>query len=160
MIMNTTIQLPNEFLKHTTRSGSLFSNLVFQGNINTNAATNYSGLFISIPQIAQKQNESKDIDDFIGELLAQDQTLESDLHASRKWVADVLYDEHPDSLKALRLRAGYSQAQLAEKINMKQPNICELEAGKRKPNIDTLKKLADALGATTDVILKSINQLE
>ena len=129
-------------------------------NINTSATTNCAGLFISIPQVTQKQNKSKDIDDFIGELLAQNKTLESDLHDGRKLVADILYAGQPDSLKTLRLRAGYSQAQLAEKISMKQPNICEFEAGKRKPSVDTLKRLADALGTTTDAILKSISQTE
>lgn len=158
--MSTIIQLPSEFLRHTTSSGSLFSSPVFLGNINTSAATNCAGLFIEIPQALQKQNKSKDVDDFIGELLAQDKILESDLHDGRKWVADVLYDGQSDSLKILRLRAGYSQAQLAEKIGMKQPNVCEFEAGKRKPTIDTLMKLAEALGTTTDVILKSINQSE
>lgn len=107
-----------------------------------------------------KQNKSKDVDDFIDELLAQDKILKSDLHDARKLVADVLYAGQSDSLKTLRLRAGFSQAQLAEKISMKQPNVCEFEAGKRRPNIDTLKKLADALGTTTDAILKSINQSE
>ena len=158
--MNATIQSPNEFLRHTASSGCQFSNPVFLGNITTSAATNFAGLFINILQVAQKQNKSKDIDNFIDELLAQDPKLESDLHAGRKLVADVLYGENPDSLKVLRLRAGYSQAQLAEKIHMKQPNICELEAGKRKPNIETLKKLADALDTTTDLILKSIIQSE
>jgi DNA-binding XRE family transcriptional regulator len=93
-------------------------------------------------------------------LLAQDKISESDLYDGRKLVADVLYDGQPDSLKILRLRAGYSQAQLAEKIGMKQPNVCEFEAGKRKPSVDTLMKLADALGTTTDAILKFIIQSE
>lgn len=158
--MNTAIQLPSEFLRHTTSSDSLFSNQVFQGNISTNAATNCTGLIIEIPQIVKKQNHSKDVDDFIGELLAQGKISESDLHDGRGWVAEALSDGQPDSLKTLRLRAGYSQAQLAEIIGMKQPNVCEFEAGKRKPNIDTLKKLADALGISTDVVLKSINQSE
>jgi len=158
--MSTTIQLPSEFLMHTTSSGFPFSNPVFLGNINTSAATNCTGLFIEIPQVVLKQNKSKDIDDFIDELLAQDKILKSDLHDARKLVADVLYEGQSDSLKTLRLRAGFSQAQLAEIIGMKQPNVCEFEAGKRRPNIDTLKRLADALGTTTDAILKSINQSE
>jgi DNA-binding XRE family transcriptional regulator len=160
MIMSLTIQLPSEFLRPTTSSNSPFSSPVFLGNTNTSAATNCAGLFIEISQVVQKQNKSKDVDDFINDLLAQDKIKESDLHKGRKLVADVLCDEGSDSLKILRLRAGYSQAQLAEKIGMKQPNVCEFEAGKRKPTIDTLMKLADALGTTTDVILKSIIQLE
>lgn len=85
---------------------------------------------------------------------------QADLSEGRKWVADAFFEEKPKSLKVLRLQAGYSQAQLAEKISMSQPNICEFEAGKRKPSVDTLQRLADALGTTADVILKSINELE
>jgi DNA-binding XRE family transcriptional regulator len=158
--MNPAIQLPSEFLRRMATSGSLFSNPVSLGNTSINAGTNFAGLIISISKVTPKQNESKDIDDFINELLAQDKIHEGDLHAARKVVADVMYEGQQDSLKTLRLRAGLSQAQLAEIIGMKQPNICEFEVGKRKPNIDTLKKLAAALSSTTDVVLKSINQSE
>ncbi|BBI99196.1 hypothetical protein FGKAn22_08890 [Ferrigenium kumadai] len=158
--MNTTIQLPSEFLRHTTSSGFLYSNPITSGSINTKATTNCAGLFFVIPQVGQQQNKSKDIDDLIGELLAQNEALDSDLQSARKVVADVLYEDQPDSLKVLRLRAGYSQAQLAEKVGMKQPNICEFEAGKRKPSADTLKRLSDVLGITADVILRSINKTE
>lgn len=141
-------------------SGFLFSNPVSRGNTSTNASTNCAGLIIEISQVTPKKVESKDIDDFINELLAQEKIHEGDLHDARKVVADVIYEGQPDSLKTLRLRAGLSQAQLAKKIGMKQPNVCEFEAGKRRPNVDTLKKLADALGTTTDAVLKSINQSE
>lgn len=102
-------------------------------------------------------NNSSDIDDFIKELLVEDPTLERALKEGRKWTAEVLYEKYPESLRALRLRAGYSQSQLSQKIGMKQPNICEFELGKRKPNSDTLLRLADALGTTVDVVLKSLN---
>ncbi|WP_339389438.1 helix-turn-helix domain-containing protein [Nitrosomonas sp. Nm33] len=90
-------------------------------------------------------------------MVAEDSTLEQDLKEGRKWAASVLYEEHPESFRALRLRAGYSQKQLAQKIGMSQPNICELESGKRKPSSDTLLRLAKALGTTTDIVLKSLN---
>jgi transcriptional regulator with XRE-family HTH domain len=43
---------------------------------------------------------------------------------------------------------------------MSQPNICEFEAGKRKPSTDTLIKLSDALGVSVDVVLKSMNLMD
>ena len=57
-----------------------------------------------------KQNKSKDIDDFIDELLAQDKILKSDLHDARKLVADVLYEGQSDSLKTLRLRGVFTSS--------------------------------------------------
>jgi DNA-binding XRE family transcriptional regulator len=129
------------------------------GNTNISTTTSCAGFFFVVSPV-QQENSSKDIDCFIEELLTKDKSLEHDLSEGRKWAAEVLYAEHPESLKTLRLKMGYSQVQLAEKIGMKQPNICEFEAGKRKPNIDTLVRLADALGTTADVVLKSISPLE
>lgn len=130
------------------------------GNTSTNIAASSAGLFFVVSLVNQQADTSKDVDDFIGELLAKDQTFSHDLSEGRKWVADTFFDGQQNSLKTLRLRAGFSQAQLAAKIGMKQPNICEFEAGKRKPNIDTLMRLADTLGTTTDVVLKAINLSE
>lgn len=46
-----------------------------------------------------------------------------------------------------RLRAGLTQAQLAQRMGTKQPVIARLEAGRRSPNIRTLRKLAAATGS-------------
>lgn len=154
--MNLTTKLPSESLGLIESSAYPFLNTSLTGTTSTDTATSRTGLFFVINQTAQQSNQSKDIDDFIGELLAQDQALEKDLRDGRKLVADILYKDEPDSLKVLRLRAGYSQQELADKIGMRQPHICEFEAGKRKPSADTLKKLSDALNVTADVILKSI----
>lgn len=156
--MKTIIQLPNEFSEHIASSGYQYTNTL-QGNTNTSVTSSHAGFFFVVTP-TQQPNSSKDIDCFIDELLAKDQSLEHELNESRKWVADVLYDGRPESLKKLRLRMGYSQSQLAEKIGMKQPNICEFESGKRRPSIDTLMRLADALDTTADILLKSINPLE
>lgn len=126
-------------------------------NTSTSASTNSSNRVFVIASITQQSNHSKDVDDFIGELLGQDMSLDNDLREGRKWVADVLFDGQPESLKSLRLRAGFSQAQLANEIGMKQPNICEFEAGKRKPSIETLERLAKALDTSADILLKLIN---
>lgn len=47
----------------------------------------------------------------------------------------------------LREARGWSQRQLAEKTGIKQPQIARIEKGRHLPTIDTLWKLADALGA-------------
>lgn len=158
--MKMTIQLPNEYLAHTVSSGSQYPNPIRTENTSISTSTNYATGVYVIARIAPQSHGSKDVDDFIGELLKQDDSLENDLREGRKWVADVLCDGRPESLKSLRLRAGYSQVQLADRIGMKQPNICEFEAGKRKPSAETLERLANALNTTADILLKSINQTE
>lgn len=54
-------------------------------------------------------------------------------------------------IRTLRVRAGLSQAQLAEKAGMHQPGIARIENGRSETSIDTLDKVAAALGCTLDV---------
>lgn len=49
-------------------------------------------------------------------------------------------------IKAARIKAGLTQGQLADKLNISFVNISQWENGARNPKIETLKKIADALG--------------
>ena len=52
-----------------------------------------------------------------------------------------------DSLIAqARLKAGLTQAELAERIGVGQKMITAWETGYRKPKLDTIRKIATALG--------------
>ncbi len=55
-----------------------------------------------------------------------------------------------------RVRAGLTQAQLAQRMGTKQPVIARLEAGRRSPNIKTLRKLAAATGSLLVVRLDEV----
>ena len=48
-------------------------------------------------------------------------------------------------LKALRARAGMTQAQLAEDSGLSEGGIKQLESGRNEPSFETLLKLARAL---------------
>lgn len=50
-------------------------------------------------------------------------------------------------MKAARLRAGLSVAELADRIGVKKPYVFELERGLGNPTLRTLNKVAVALGA-------------
>lgn len=49
-------------------------------------------------------------------------------------------------IKRLRNKAHLSQEKLAEKIRVTQTHISLVETGKRKASMETLKKVASALG--------------
>lgn len=49
-------------------------------------------------------------------------------------------------VRELRVSRGMSQAELARKVGSTQPAIARLEAGGVAPNIDTLERIAGALG--------------
>lgn len=51
-------------------------------------------------------------------------------------------------LAALRLRAGLSQQQVAERMGVSQPQVARCEQGKHDPGTETIARLADALGAS------------
>jgi transcriptional regulator with XRE-family HTH domain len=53
-------------------------------------------------------------------------------------------------LRALRERAGLTQAQLAERAGMHLHGITKLEQGDREPAWATVMALADALGVTCE----------
>ena len=58
------------------------------------------------------------------------------------------------TLKRLRESKGLSQLQLAKRADVAQAYISEMEAGdKRNPGIETLRKLAKALGVPVTELL-------
>lgn len=59
----------------------------------------------------------------------------------------------PERLKEVRKRHGLTQRALAAKINISQSTIAQYETGDRNPDPDTLKKIADFFGVTTDYLL-------
>ena len=58
-----------------------------------------------------------------------------------------------NKLKLLRLRAGLTQAELAERINISASAVGMYEQGRREPDNETLLKLCLALNASVDYIL-------
>ena len=59
-----------------------------------------------------------------------------------------------DKLLTRRKKLGLTQKQVAESSGMAQSNYARLEAGRRKkPNIETLERVAKALGCTVDKLI-------
>ena len=56
-------------------------------------------------------------------------------------------------LQELRKNAGYTQEQLAEKLNISSNALSNYETGIRLMRIDTAKEVSDALGITVDYLL-------
>jgi HTH-type transcriptional regulator / antitoxin HipB len=52
-----------------------------------------------------------------------------------------------------RIEQGMTQAELAERAGMKQPNVARLEAGKQNLTLGLLQRLAAALGCRLEVRL-------
>jgi ribosome-binding protein aMBF1 (putative translation factor) len=54
-------------------------------------------------------------------------------------------------LIALREQRGWSQRELADRAGMKQPQLARLETGQVEPKLDTLQRLAEAMGCRVRV---------
>lgn len=57
-----------------------------------------------------------------------------------------IYSEIAQQLVEARYSLGLSQKELAAKSGLTQANISKIESGTSHPTIDSLKKIADALG--------------
>ena len=58
-----------------------------------------------------------------------------------------------DNLKTLRELRGITQAELGNKAGMGAASVSHFETGQRAPSLESLVKLADALGVSTDALL-------
>lgn len=61
--------------------------------------------------------------------------------------------EFAERLRALRKEAGFSQAKFGKMLNKTRNNISQYELGKRHPDLETLKKIADLFQTTADYLL-------
>ena len=53
-------------------------------------------------------------------------------------------------IKAMRIKRGLTQKQLAELLGVKQQNVSDWERGERSPSVKNLKKLAQILNCQID----------
>jgi DNA-binding XRE family transcriptional regulator len=58
-------------------------------------------------------------------------------------------------LRELRVAAGLTQAELARRTGIHRPNIARVEAGRHTPSLETLARLASAIGVPTTSVLEA-----
>lgn len=59
-----------------------------------------------------------------------------------------------ERIKQIRVQLGITRRELAEKVGISTLYVYDIETGRRTPSVDTLRKLAVALDATVDELLK------
>lgn len=59
------------------------------------------------------------------------------------------------TLRELRLKKGYTQQELAKKLNVSQQTIAKWEGGKGYPRVNALFKLSKIFGVKIDDFLRS-----
>jgi len=53
-----------------------------------------------------------------------------------------------ENLKQIRIKKGLSQKEVAARLSVSQPSYAQYENGKRNPKLETVQKIADALGVS------------
>ena len=66
--------------------------------------------------------------------------------AQRAYEDEARISEFRELVYRLRAEAGLTQAELAERMNTTQSAVARLEGGGTRPNLETLEKLASAVG--------------
>ena len=70
------------------------------------------------------------------------------------WVIYMRYEMMKfETIRNLRIDGGYTQAQIAEYLNVKQNTYSQYEIGTLNYPIDVLMKLADFYGVSVDYLL-------
>ena len=68
-------------------------------------------------------------------------------------VVDAILIEGRNPLRVIRKWRGLTQSALAEKANLRQAYLSELEAGKKTPSVEALRALARALDIDVETLL-------
>ncbi|UOG54983.1 helix-turn-helix domain-containing protein [Leptospira noguchii] len=76
----------------------------------------------------------------------------------KKKARNTQTNEFPTKLKELRIQKGFSQEHLAKMVGLHKNHIGRYERGDSQPTADKIRKLADALGVTGDVLLGNTTQ--
>lgn len=107
----------------------------------------------------QAPPDYQSLDNFISEL-EQDGTSADALADARRWVADSFYADDGATVRAMRLRNGWSQSQLAEAVETSQSHIARIERGTENVTIKTCRKLCAALGIDMNALNEALQRQE
>lgn len=99
----------------------------------------------------------------VGEMVAkweQDDTRRKEIEEARSWVADAFHADDGDTVRTLRLRKGWSQAQLAKALGTSQSHVARIERGTENLAIETCRRLCGVLGIDMNALDQSLRRQE
>jgi len=74
----------------------------------------------------------------------------AEVSAARKRLAKTISDTDGNTIRSIRLERGWSQTQLAERMDTSQPHIARIEKGREDLRLSTARKLSEALNLSMD----------
>ena len=58
-----------------------------------------------------------------------------------------------ERVKQRRHELGWTQAELANRLGIHQPDLCDLEKGRHAPTLETVEKFAKVLGVSAEFLV-------
>ena len=102
---------------------------------------------VTIPR--EEYERLKEAAEELAEVLAYDRAVARRRESVPTEFADrIIEGEHP--VRAFRDWRGFSAAELARRSGVHPVQVHEIETGKKRGSVDTLKRLAEALGVRVD----------
>lgn len=99
------------------------------------------------------------INDLVG-TWSKNEKRRAALEQARQWVADSFHGEDGDTVRTLRLRKGWSQAQLATNLGTSQSHVARIERGTENLAIETCRRLCVALGVNMNTLDEALRRQE
>jgi ribosome-binding protein aMBF1 (putative translation factor) len=100
-----------------------------------------------------------DIDTLV-DIEEADPATREQIARGRQSVAENYYSAAPRTLSFYRLRAGWSQKELAARLGTSQSYVARLEGGRIDPQVSTVKRLASVLGVPASELLDVLGTAE
>ncbi|MET4160497.1 DNA-binding XRE family transcriptional regulator [Marinobacterium sp. MBR-111] len=140
-------------MSQTTASQNVFCTIIttsqykFDNSVSTRSSPDSEKIRPNAREFLPARENISSIDSFISDLLAEDPSLHAEMQEARSWVGEQYFGDK-QSLKALRLKAGLSQIELAKKLETSQPQVAKLEKGEVDPRLSTVQRLSAVLGVS------------
>ncbi|WP_233842187.1 helix-turn-helix transcriptional regulator [Dyella sp. 2HG41-7] len=104
--------------------------------------------------VPQSVESLRDSDGFISgdDLMASLELMPEEEADANRWVGEAFYGDKLVTIKSLRLSAGLSQSQLAEKMFTSQSHISRIESGTENISWDVAIKLKNGLSVDMNLL--------
>jgi ribosome-binding protein aMBF1 (putative translation factor) len=149
------MQLQTEFFKLT---GTLALPVTKVGDTAVSVGASSAPVFFYVevkPRAKPAKPVSVDINDLVAEFQSKSTANAKAMNKGRQWVAETFYKDRPN-LAQLRLKKGCSQLELAKRASTSQSYVARLERGKIDPQFSTVRKIAEVLEVSIEVLAQAL----
>ncbi len=99
------------------------------------------------------------ITDFVNELESTEEGRIG-MQDARKWIADTFHSKDGITIRIMRLKMGWSQIHLADRLGTSQSHVARIERGTENLYIQTCRRLCDAFNIDMNTLNQALKNQE